>query len=930
MDQKIAKSAPYFDHAAALDALHEAWKAQSGRESEQRAAVLEALKGLVAEARAEARRQLEADGNGRRCAQGLSLFQDELIRLVYDFTVQRIYRAQNPSSAERMAVVATGGYGRAMLAPGSDIDLLFLLPYKQTAWGESVVEYMLYLLWDLGFKVGHATRSVDQCIRLSQSDMTIRTAALDARLILGERHLFDDLQHRFRHEVVDGSGRAFIEAKLAERDDRHKRSGASRYLVEPNVKDGKGGLRDLHTLHWLASYLHPEKAVEDFVEAGVFSGEEYKTFRKCEDFLWTVRCHLHFLTGRPEERLSFDYQQVMAERLGYRDHGGLRAVERFMKHYFLVAKDVGDLTRIVCSALEVKQLKTAPSLNELFAPLTWRKRARLRKSTDFRIDNGRITVARADAFEKDPVNLIRLFWMAEKYNVMFNPEAFRLVRASLKLIDKKLRQHPEANALFLKLLTSSQNPEIALRRMNEAGVLGRFVPAFGRVVSMMQFNMYHHYTVDEHLIRSIGVLSDIENGRCADDLPVSTEIMKSVDNRRALYVAMFLHDIAKGRGEDHSIAGARVAKKLCPRLGLTRSETETVAWLVEHHLTMSTFAQSRDLNDPKTIQDFAEIVQSHERLKLLIVLTAADIRAVGPGVWNGWKGQLLRTLYFETEPILAGGHSRVSQTERIARAQAALRSSAGDLDPARLESFIERHYPSYWLRTSTQQQIEHAQFMAGAEAKGLPFATKVETDAFKGVTELTIFAQSYPQLLALIAGACAAAGANIVGAHVSTTRDGMALDTIHLQRAFERSDDEKRRGERIVRAIEKLLRGEAYLGDMLAKKRKPKGRLKAFSVEPQAVIDNTLSDELTVIEVNGLDRPGLLYDLTRELSDMKLDTTSAHIATFGEKAVDVFYVTDLVGKKITSAERQATIRRTLHAALEGRGARDADKRLVTA
>ena len=463
--------------------------------------------------------------------------------------------------------------------------------------------------------------------------------------------------------------------------------------------------------------------------------------------------------------------------------------------------------------------------------------------------------------------------------------------------------------------------------MNEAGVLGRFVPAFGRVVSMMQFNMYHHYTVDEHLIRSHRhPVRHRERAlrRRPAGLDRDHEVQLTTGGRstwRCCCTTSPRAETRTTRWRAHVIA-----KKLCPRLGLTPSETETVAWLIEHHLHMSTFAQSRDLNDPKTIQDFAEIVQSRERLKQLIVLTAADIRAVGPGVWNGWKGQLLRTLYFETEPILAGGHSRVSQTERIGRAQEDLRSSAGELDPVQLESFIERHYPAYWLRTSTRQQIAHARFMAAAEAEGLPFATQVETDAFKGVTELTIFAQSYPQLLAMIAGACAAAGANIVGAHVSTTRDGMALDTIHLQREFERSDDEKRRGQRIARSIEKLLRGQAHLRDMLAKKRKPKGRLKAFSVEPQVVIDNTLSDELTVIEVNGLDRPGLLYDLTRELSDMKLDTRSAHIATFGEKAVDVFYVTDLVGKKITGSERQAMIRRTLHAALEGPSRRRAPTR----
>ena len=529
-----------------------------------RAALVDRMRQLVEDAYAAAKRQLEEDGDGRACAAGLSAFQDALIKLAYDFTTNHVYRAENPTAAERMAVVAQGGYGRGLLAPGSDIDLLFLLPYKQTAWGESVAEYMLYLLWDLGFKVGHATRNIDQCVRLSHSDMTIRTALLDARLILGDAPLFADFQHRFRKEVLEGNPRAFVEAKLAEQNVRHARAGASRYLVEPNVKDGKGGLRDLHTLHWLAKHLYPDKAEAEFVEAGVFNRHEYRSFRRCESFLWTVRCELHFLTDRAEERLSFDVQQLMAERLGYKGHAGLSAVERFMKHYFLVAKEVGDLTGIVCSALELKQLKGLPALDTLLAPFSWRRRAKLRRTSDFRIENGRIYAVSKEAFAKDPVNFIRLFSLADEHQASFSPEVLRQVRSNFRLIDDTLRANPTANRLFMKLLTDSRDPEAVLRKMNEAGVLGRFIPDFGRVVSMMQFNMYHHFTVDEHLIRTIGFLSGIERGKFAMEHPVSSEVVRTIDSRRALYVAALLHDMAKGRDEDHSIAGARIARELGP------------------------------------------------------------------------------------------------------------------------------------------------------------------------------------------------------------------------------------------------------------------------------------------------------------------------------------------------------------------------------
>jgi [protein-PII] uridylyltransferase len=880
-----------------------------------RGAVLERLTQLVKTARSSAQKQLEFDGNGRACAACLAHFQDELIRLIHDYAVAHVYYASDPG-ADYVTVVATGGYGRGLLAPGSDIDLLFLLPAKQTPWGESVVEYILYMLWDLRFKVGHATRNVEQCLKLAQSDMTIRTALLDARLLLGDAELFNTMLRRYRGEVVAGSAKAFIEAKLGERDERHKRSGESRYKVEPNIKDGKGGLRDLHTLHWLATYIHGPDATSAGSSSGLFSVAEARVFRRSEDFLWTIRCHLHFLTNRAEERLSFEHQPAMAARLGYADRGGMRAVERFMKHYFLTAKSVGDLTTTLCSALEVQQLKTAPTLAQMLNPLSWRTRRQLRRETDFRVDNGRINVADKAVFARDPVNIIRYFKRAEDTGSFLHPEALRLISTSHRLIDDGLRDDPEANRIFLELLTSELEPEATLRRMNEAGVLGRFIPEFGRVVAMMQFNMYHHFTVDEHLLRTIGELTRIKNGAVANDLPLSTQLIKTIQSRRVLFVAAFLHDVGKGAEEDHSILGETLARRLCPRLGLTAAESETVAWLIREHLTMSTTAQSRDLGDPNTIRAFANIVQSPERLKLLLLLTVADIRAVGPGVWNGWKGQLLRTLYHETEPLVSGGVTQTGTRQRVAAAEAAFRSAASGDAALVADAFVARQYPDYWLRTDVEKQLEHARLMARAEADGEMLAASATTDAFKGVSELSILAPNHPRLLALFAGACAAGGANIVGAHISTTRDGFALDTFLLQRFQDRTDaDELRRAQRIGDTIKKLLRGEGRLADLLAKKSQAVVGPRAFTVVPDVVIDNTLSEHFTVLQVSGLDRPGLLYELTSALSDLNLDITSAHITTFGEKAVDVFYVTDLTSKKIVSPAREKTIRERLSSVL---------------
>ncbi len=881
-----------------------------------RAAVVARLKQALAEGRAEAERRLKDDGEGSACAGRLSDLQDLLIRVLFDFAIGRAFVLPNPTASERMAIVAVGGYGRGTLAPGSDVDLLFLLPYKQTPWGESVVEFMLYLLWDLGLKVGHATRSVPESVRQARGDMTIRTAVLEARFICGERNLFEELETRFDKEVVKGTGPEFIAAKLAERDTRHRAQGASRYLVEPNVKDGKGGLRDLQTLFWIAKYFYRTRSTEDLVKAGVFSRTELARFRKCEDFLWAVRCHLHFMTGRAEERLSFDLQRGMAVRLGYTAHPGLRDVERFMKHYFLVAKEVGDLTRIFCSALEEHHGKSAPVLNRFFR-FGSRRRHKIPGSTDFIVDNHRINIADDRVFVRDPVNLIRIFHLADRFDLAFHPIALQTIARSHRLIDAALRENPEANRLFIEVLSSRNQPEVVLRAMNETGLLGKFVPEFGRIVSMMQFNMYHHYTVDEHLIRSIGRLAEIERGEAADAHPLASEIFPGLKDRIALYVALFLHDVAKGRPEDHSLAGARVARRLCPRFGLTPAQTDTVAWLVEHHLTMSITATSRDLNDRKTILDFAAVMQSLERMKMLLILTVADIKAVGPGVWNGWKGQLLRTLYYETEPVLTGGHSQVGRERRVNQAKAELTAALSDWPEAERRRYLDLHYPAYWLRVDLPRKVAHANFIRAAEAAGKRLATAVRTRAFEGVTEITVLAPDHPRLLSIIAGACTIAGGNIVDAQIFTTTDGQALDSISLSREFEKEEDEERRARRVGDLIEQALAGSLRLPEHVAKKVQRKPRLKAFTLETSIVVDNASSHQFTVVEASGIDRPGLLYDLTRAISDLNLNIASAHISTFGERVVDVFYVTDLTGHKIANPAREAAIRRRLRAAFDG-------------
>nr|MBC8158566.1 [protein-PII] uridylyltransferase [Alphaproteobacteria bacterium] len=645
----------------------------SGVSSKTRPQILDVFKRALAEGRETVRRRFEEEAlPGFEAVSITTSLMDGILGVLHQFAVTHAYPAANPTTAEQIAISATGGYGRGELAPYSDIDLMFLLPYKQTPRGEQIAEYMLYTLWDLNLKVGHATRTIDECVRLARDDLTIRTSLLDARHLHGDEALFDQFQARFLADIVEPHGADFVEEKLNERDTRHERMGDSRYVLEPNVKEGKGGLRDLQTLFWIAKFLYGVDHVRDLVKRGALTAADGRRFKKARNFLWTVRCNLHYLADRPEERLAFNNQSPVGKRMGYADREGVRGVERFMKHYFLVAKDVGDLTRILCAVWEEEHKKSQrrfrlPSL-----------RLNRRKVDGFQLDGERINVDSDDAFERDPVKLIRLFHEAQRNRLDIHPHALRLARQNLSLINAQLRNDAGANRLFMEMLCSENDPERTLMRLNEAGVLGRFVPDFGRVVAQMQYDMYHVYTVDEHTIRAIGIIDGIRSGALAADHPVACSVIGEVQSLRVLYVAVLLHDVAKGRGGDHSKLGAKIARKLGRRFGLDDWEIETVSWLVLHHLHMSHTAFKRDIDDFKTVSDFVEFVQSPERLRLLLVLSVADIRAVGPDVWNAWKATLLRELYYRATEVLSGGLPAERKAARVEEAENRLRKRLGE------------------------------------------------------------------------------------------------------------------------------------------------------------------------------------------------------------------------------------------------------------
>lgn len=889
-----------------------------------RARLLDHFKEVLAAGSEAVRHRFAEGADGLETVHAQTFLMDQIIRVLLEFVENDLFPLDPAAAEERLTVVAVGGYGRAELAPFSDIDLLFLLPEAKTPHREKAVEYILYILWDLGLKVGHATRSLNECMRTAKADLVIRTTLVESRFLAGDKRLYNTLRRRFQAEVVSGSETAYIEAKLAERNARHITVGDSRYVMEPNIKEGKGGLRDLHTLFWIAKYIFAVDDVDELVARKVLTRSEANLFTKALNFLLTMRCHLHYVSGRAEERLTFDLQSEIGRLMGYTDHAGSLGVERFMKHYFLVAKDVGDLTRIFCAALEAER-KRAPRLN-------WRGLALRGKIPEgFRVEGSWLVVDKSDVFVEDPVNLIRLFHLAQQLGLDIHPVALRKVTRKLGLVDAKLRKDPQANSLFVEILTSRNAPDTALTRMNEAGVMGRFIPDFGRVVAQTQHDMYHVYTVDEHSIRAIGILNRIERGELEEDHPLSTTIFPKISSRRTLYLAVLLHDIAKGRSGDHSILGAEVAEKLGPRLGLDAAETETVSWLVRHHLLMSHTAFRRDINEAKTVNDFVEVVQSPERLRLLLVLTVVDIRAVGPTVWNGWKAVLLRELYYSAEEALSGDFSLVKREDRIAAAKEALHRALPTWSKADFADFERLGTPVYWLSQDIASHMRQANMVRANADTDHPLAIDCRVDRPRDVTEVTIYTSDHPGLFSGIAGAIALAGGNIVDARIFTLTNGMAMDAFSVQEVGDWVQesgghvfDDANKLKELERLIEATLTGALRPGEELAKRSHTlPERAHVFTVPPQVHMDNTISATNTVIEINGRDRPGLLFEVTQVLTDCGLQVSTAKVSTYGERVVDVFYVKDIFGLKVENDSKIEQIREALLRTLEPSG--DASK-----
>ena len=763
-----------------------------------------------------------------------------------------------------LTLVAVGGYGRRELYPYSDVDVLILLPEAASEEEAAHAIGLLQHMWDSAVPVSHAVRTIAATIAAASADHTIATALIDARYVAGDRAQYVVLKKHLKREVIGSNKRAFIEAKLAERDRRHEKWVDSRFVLEPHVKDGKGGLRDVQTLTWLARYCYGVSQAADLVRADLLTAEERAHSREAYLFFATVRALMHSIRHRAEERLTFDLQTEIAERMGYEGNTLQARAEKFMQHYFSYTRHVGMLTRVFCAQLEEENLRNP--LKSLGVQDALRRDMPLYLT----LDTGRLHFSSTADLSARPYEALGLFAYAQSHGLDLHPRAQLTLARSLPLVKTTLAADKEANRLFLEILLSPKSTALTLRRMNEMGVLSAVIPEFTSITGQMQYDGYHTFTVDEHTLEAVANLSSIEAGMWAEQFPLATAVVEEISDRAPLYVAMLCHDIAKGQGGGHADKGQTMTAVIGKRLGLSQAQCELAGWLVAHHLVLSEVAFKRDLDDAKTIADFTTTVQSPERLRYLLLLTVADIKAVGPAIWNGWKGSLLRDLY--TRAMAAMGIGSISE-----KAQAA----------------------------------EASLLNAWRAAPHVP-VVEVAVDRFRAITEITCCAAYQPDLLRILAGVMAWMGASIVSARIQLTKENALIASIGIQNISGHAFEE-------TAALKKLplLLAEGIAGELDFEKELPRRRLvmrgREVSIATAAFVDNQVSSECSVIEVNAKDRIGLLYDILGALHACQLTVMTAHIATYGQKAVDVFYVKDAYGHKITHPAKLQQIQTTLHA-----------------
>ncbi len=836
-----------------------------------------------------------------------------------DQLIRTLFEAASAACAERFArldqrctVVAQGGYGRGELNPCSDIDLLFLYQYKREPYIEYVSERILYTLWDTRLAVGNAMRTVRECVRLAAQDFKVKTALLDARYLCGDESLYHEFATAMERDVLKRGADRFFKEKLAETRERHERYGDSVYILEPQLKEGEGGLRDLHTAMWLAKVKFKTNSIAELVQKGVITEREQEELASARDFLFRVRNALHFLSGEHQDRLTFEYQERIARELGFRDSATFKGVEHFMRTYYLNAATINRFAaEIIERCLERRR------------PYFGIGRA---KTRDIRpgvtISYGVLSVAGAEVVREDPSNMIRIFGDAQRHGVAISNSTKRLVRANLDLIDDAQRHDPRMVAAFLEVLRGKHTVYETLLEMHRAGVLGAFLPEFGALLCMVLHDLYHTYTVDEHSLRGVHELERLRAGAYKGIAPMLTQVMRDIDR-----LGMILHDIGKGHGGGHSERGARMIDGIAERLRLNTDDAGQLRFLVATHLNMSHLAQRRDIHDQRLIIEFAKRVETLDNLKKLYLLTFADMRAVGPKIWNNWHDMLLGELYlgtldvFEREAFVEEDHA-----ERVDRVKQRIAAAAdGMYDRRGLQAFLRDMPDRYFLGTAEESILHHLRLVGSLD--GEPSITEVKHFPEREFSEFTVITRDRPGLFSMITGVLLAHGMNILGASINTSRTSVALDIFRISHADQAESVQRpQRWERLQMSLAKVLKGELDVEHLVAASQRVSLLAKKFvlRVPTEIDVDNDVSDAFTVLDVYTQDRVGVLFAITNTLFHLGLSIHIAKITTNVDQVLDVFYVTDADGKKILDAERLAHIRAEIYRRLtEGEPAQNA-------
>jgi [protein-PII] uridylyltransferase len=881
-------------------------RAEAGakRVEERRRLRLEFFRAVLAEG-FDSLKGLHAGGaSGQEAVQSHARFMDEILHalttlIVADSTADGLTPAP-------CVVVALGGYGRGELHPSSDIDLMVVHDGELAPFVQRLTQELLYTMWDLGLQVGHSLRSLDDCVAMARTDFPSRTSMAETRFIAGDRRLFAKFRRVLRDNVYRHDFDQFLATTLDERDQRYRKYGASPYIGEPNVKESAGGLRDVHTAMWLGAAKFGARTLRELADKGLITPREQALTDAALTFLWRVRNALHLLSGHKNDVLTRDLQPRVAVDLGYEDDAASLGVERFMRDYYLHARVIHRISgRLIARCQDSLSRRGSAERRE-------RQQALADGLVFF---DGRLHLADRNPglLRREPARIMKVFWHLHRLGCELSLDLERAVEDSLDLVDDGFRRSPQIRDLFLDICKNWGRVALTLSEMHELGLLGAYLPEFGALTCLVQYDVYHKFSADQHSLLAVEHLEAVAPGQSAESEGVA-QVFNEVEKPELLMLGMLLHDIGKAKGHGHVKKGIPLIQELTARIGLPPDDAVAVEFLVAHHLTMSHIAQRRDIDDPRTITDLAETCGDPQRLRMLYLLTYADMRAVGPGVLTGWQAQILHELYARTlrqltAPGAAPGPSRVNRTQVGDRLHAAVK---GEIDMQPVKAHVAMVSDRYLAVTSVQRMAEHLRLLRRLDAA--PLATELFHHPDLGSSDLVVVTRDVPGLFSLIAGTLAAHGTNIMSAQIHTRADGIAIDTFQVNDPAGEAVTSAAHWRRVMEALGTVITGTASVDELLERRRRSRQQKEAAG-PPKITIDNALSDASTVIDVKCPDRVGLLYLITKTLSGLGLDIASARIATEIDQAYDTFYVHDREGRKLESVPAMERVREGLEQAL---------------